>query len=54
MKCYLEREHPLHADEELLAPKEEPKDDVEKPHAEMQRVEAPTHAETSRDGRKRT
>jgi hypothetical protein len=54
MRCSLERELQLHADEEILAPKEEPQDDVEQPHAEEQRVEAPTHAETSRDGRKHT
>ena len=48
----LERELQLHGEEEILAPKEEPWDDVEHPHAEEKRVEAPTHAETSRDGRK--
>eukprot|EP00253_Pinus_taeda_P013598 PITA_13598 len=38
--------------EKLLAPKEEAQDDVEQPHAEEQGVETPTHAESSRDGRK--
>ena len=33
---------------------EEPQDDVEQPHAEEKRVEASTHVETSRDGRKHT
>jgi len=50
----LERDLQLHVEEELLAPKEEPQDDVEKPHAEEQRVEAPTHAKTSKDGMKHT
>jgi len=54
LRCSLGREFQLHADEELLAPKEEPQDDVEHPHAKEQRVEAPIHAETSRDGRKHT
>eukprot|EP00253_Pinus_taeda_P010452 PITA_10452 len=44
----------LHGEEELLAPKEEPRDDVEQPYAKEQRVETPTHAENSRDGRKHT
>ena len=34
MRCSLERELQLHANEELLAPKEEPRDDVDQPHAE--------------------
>jgi len=51
MRCYIERDLQLHADEEILTPKE---DDVEQPHGEEQRVEAHTHAETSRDGRKCT
>jgi len=34
MGCSLERELQLHANEELLAPKEEPQDDVEQPHEE--------------------
>lgn len=54
MICSLEMELHLHADEELLAPEEEPKDDVEQPHAKENRVKEPTHAETSRDGRKYT
>ena len=54
MICSLERELQLHAYDEILAPKEEPQDDVEHPHIEEQRVEAPTHAETSKDGWKRT
>ena len=39
MRCSLERELQLHEDEELLAPKEEPDDDVKQPHVEEQRVE---------------
>lgn len=54
MRCSLERELQLHADEEILAPKEEPRDDVEQPHAKEKRVEAPTHAKKSRDGRNHT
>lgn len=52
MICSLEREIQLHADAEILAPKEERQDDLEKPRAKEQRVEAPTHEDTSRDGRK--
>ena len=52
MRCSLERELQLHAYEQLLAPKEEPRDDVEQPHEKEKRVEATTHVETSRDGRK--
>jgi len=33
VRCSLEREIHLHADEELLALKEEPQDDVDQPHA---------------------
>lgn len=44
----------MHEYEELLAPKEEPRDVVEQPQAEEHRVEAPTHADTSRYGRKYT
>ena len=44
----------MHREEAILAPKEEPRDDVDQTHAEEYRVEAPTHAETSIDGRKRT
>ena len=40
----LERELDLHADEELLVPKNEPKD-VEKPHAKDHGVEKTTQAE---------
>lgn len=54
MRCSLETELQLHVDEELLAPKEEPQDDVEQPHAEEQRMEAPTHVETSKDKREHT
>ena len=54
MRCSLERELQLHVDVEILAPKEEPHDDVEQPNIEEKRVEAPTHVETSRDGRKCT
>lgn len=54
MRCSLDRELQLHGEVELLAPKEEPKDDAEQTHAEEQRVEAPTHEETSKDGRKCT
>ena len=51
MSCSLEREIWLHKYEEVLAPKEEPQNVVEHPQAEEQRVEAPTHAETSGYGR---
>ena len=45
----------MHAEEELLVPKEEePQIDAEKSHAEDPRVETSTHAESSRDGRKRS
>ena len=54
MRCSLQRELQLHAVEELLAPKEEPQDDVEQPHAKEQRVEITTHVNNSRDGRKHT
>lgn len=40
--------------EELLASKKEPWDVEEQPHAEDRGVETPTHAESSRDGRKCT
>jgi len=50
MRCSLERYFQLHPYEDILAPKEEPHDDVEQLHVEEQRVEAPTHAKTSRDG----
>ena len=45
MRCSLERELQLHVDEELLAPKEEPQDDVEKQNAGELRVEASTHVQ---------
>ena len=48
----LEREIQIHVVEEILALKEEPQIDVEQPHAEDRGVETPTHAESSRDGRK--
>ena len=45
-------------EEELLDPKEEPQEDpqdvVEKPQAEHERAEAPTHANTSKYGMNRT
>jgi len=34
MRCSLERDLQLHAVDEILAPKEETQDDVEKPHVE--------------------
>ena len=40
--------------EELLAPTEEPRDDVEQPHVDEKRVEAPTYVETFGDERKHT
>ena len=43
----------MNADEDILAPKEEPQD-VEQPQEEEKRVEEPTHADTFRDGRKHT
>lgn len=54
MRYSLERELQLHVDEDILALKEEPQDDMEQPHVEEQRVEAPTYAVSSRDGRKCT
>lgn len=54
MRSSLERELQLHVVEELLAPKEEHQDDVEQPHVEEQEVEAPTLAQSSRNGRKLT
>ena len=51
----LERELKLHAEEELLVPKEEePQTDVRQPHAEDLGVEISTHAKYSRDGWKRS
>ena len=50
----LERELDLHADEELLVPKDEPQD-VDWPHAEDHGVVETTHAEPSTGhGRRRT
>ena len=54
MRCSLERELQLHVDEEIFAPKEEPRDVVEQTKAEEQRVESPTHAKKYKDGRKCT
>ena len=54
MRCSLERELQLHADEDILAPKEEPQGDVEQRHVEEHRVETPTHEKSARDGRKHT
>ena len=54
MRLSLERELDLHADEELLVPKNEPKY-VEQPHEEDHRVAKNTHADTStRNGRRCT
>eukprot|EP00253_Pinus_taeda_P004001 PITA_04001 len=51
----LERELKLQAEEELLVPKEEePQSDAEQLHVEVPGVETSTHAESSREGRKRT
>ena len=53
MRVSLERELKLHAQEELLVPKEEePQTYVEQPHVDDPGVETCTHAESSRDGRK--
>ena len=49
MQLSLERELDLHADEELLVPKNESQD-VEQPHAEDHGVTQTTQAETSRRG----
>ena len=50
----LERELDLHADEELLFPKNEPQD-VKQPHAKDHGVVENTHAKPStRNGRRRT
>jgi hypothetical protein len=54
MRLSLERELDLHAEEELLVPKDESQD-VDQPHEEVHRVEETTQAEPSiRNGRKRT
>eukprot|EP00253_Pinus_taeda_P015353 PITA_15353 len=55
MRVSLERELKLHVEEELLVPKEEePQTNAEELHAEDPRVETSTHAESSRDGHKRS
>eukprot|EP00253_Pinus_taeda_P027804 PITA_27804 len=54
MQCSLERELHIPLGEELLAPKEESQEVVEKPQIEDQRVETTTQVEPSREGRKRT
>ena len=54
MRLSLERELDLHAEEELLVPKDESQD-VDHPHEEVHRVEETTQAEPSiRNGRKCT
>eukprot|EP00253_Pinus_taeda_P013768 PITA_13768 len=52
MKCSLEREIHLHADEELLVPKDELQD-VDQPQDEVHGVEETTHAAPTIRGRKR-
>ena len=45
----------MHAKEEISVPKEEePHIDAEQPHVEDPGVETSTHADTSRDGNKRS
>ena len=53
MQCSLEREPHLHAEEELLVPKEELLD-VDHPQEEVHEVEETTHAVPTIRGRKRT
>ena len=53
MKCSLEREPHLHADEELLVPKDELQD-VDQRQEEVHRVEEITHAALTIRGRKHT
>jgi hypothetical protein len=54
MRLSLEREIDLHAEEELLVPKDESQD-VDQPHEEVHGVEEATHVEPStRNGRNRT
>ena len=53
MKCSLEREPHLHADEELLVPKDESQD-VDQPQDEVHGVEETTQAAPTIKGRKRT
>jgi len=52
MKCSLERELHLHADEELLVPKDELQY-VDQPQGEVHGVEETTHATPTIRGRKR-
>jgi len=51
MKCLLDREIHLHADEELLVPKDELQD-VDQPQDEVHGVEESTHAAPTIKGRK--
>ena len=53
MQCSLEREPHLHAEEELLVPKEE-LPDVDHPQEEVHGVEETTHAAPTIRGRKHT
>eukprot|EP00253_Pinus_taeda_P033650 PITA_33650 len=53
MKCLLEREPHLHADKELLVPKDELQD-VDHPQDEVHGVEETTHAAPTIRGQKRT
>jgi hypothetical protein len=54
MRLSLERELDLHAEEELLVPKDESQD-VNKPHEEVHRVEETTQVDPSiKNGRKCT
>ena len=53
MKCSLEREPHLPAEEELLVPKDEPQD-VDQPQEDVHGVEETTHATPTIRGRKRT
>ena len=53
MKCSLEREPHLHADDELLVPKDESQD-VDQPQEEVHGVEETTHAAPNTRGRKHT
>ena len=53
MKCSLKREPQLHADEELLVPKDEPQD-VDQPQEDVHGVEETTHAMPTIRGRKHT
>ena len=53
MTCSLEREPHLHADEELLVPKDEIQD-VDQPHEEFYGVEETTHVAPTIRGRKHT